>query len=581
MVPKVRYSELNADESAVLTEAVEATYSAVVDVDSAVVSPDVEDDSVWLKEQRMSHQSLHWLRRPSILMIGTCIFLLAFASASAEPSRQFISFKLACNTVAAAAGTDTCDPAQTQVLFLNLQQAYIIAIGLATILSLGKLGPLSDQYGRRLFIGLMTLVQLVGKLVKMAVMLSSNELRFVPMVLAEFLSNLCGGVMTLLMLSNCYVSDIAEVHERTFYLGIVMALFYLGLSLGPGLGNFLMSLGSTAPVASSAKTVSVISVNEYLPLKVEIGIVVGVLLFVVFVLPESRTENARRMSRSLSRSLLRALLVVPEQPRRFSLASINFLSLLRILTYPEDVVPPLHRASIRTSRIAVMTLVACDCLLVCLVIALGEVFVMYGIFQFEWDAKDVGVMLTVVFSLRAITLLVVSPLLNHRLFMGVFGLRPVKLRFDHLDLAMVMTGYITEFIGMLMFGLSNSARLYLVLLGITSLGSLIMPAMSSGLVKFFPELRVGEVFGALTMVKNSLQIVVPYYFLNMYKKLVVLGHPLYVFFFIAAVYGICIVAISWVLVVLDKEDARVAREDETEGMVRQQLHRNPSFSADR
>lgn len=558
--PKVKYSELNTDESAVLSEAVEATYAAVIGPDAVVASGEVEDDAIWFKEQRRSHQSLHWLRRPSIVMICICIFSFALATSSAEASRQFILSKLACNSVAAA-GAETCDPVQAQVAFLNFQQAAIVAMALATIFALGKMGPLSDQYGRRIFIGLLIFVQMLGKLAKLGIMMSSNKLQFVPMVVAEFLSNICGGVITFLMLANCYVSDISEVHQRTFYLGLIMALFFSGMSLGPSVGNFLMSLGSSSPVASAVSAVSVVSAHEFLPLKVEIGLVLCLLLFVVLVLPESRTENARRMSRSLSHSLPRPLLVAAELPRRISLSLVDFLSLLRILAYPDDVAPPLRRKLIRTTRIAVLTLVACDCLLVCVVIAMGEIYIMYGIFQFEWTAKDMGVMLTVVFSLRAVTLLVVSPLLSHKLFTGVFGLRAQKLRFDRLDWAMIMTGYVAEVIGMLVLGLSTSAKLYLAVMGITSLGSLSLPAMASGLVKFFPELRMGEVFGAMTMVKNTLQIFVPFFFLNLYKKLVVLGYPQAVFYFMVFVYGICMVTVTLVLFMLDKEDARVSEED--------------------
>lgn len=574
---KVRYAELNSDETAVLADAVEATYSAVVDtdLDSGLANHEAEEDAVWLKEQRLTHRSLHWLRRPSIVMISICVFLCAFASASAESSRQFIGVKLACNSVAARSGDDVCDPVQTQIVYLNLQQAYIIAIGCATILSLGKLGPLSDQYGRRVFLGLMVLVQSLGKVVKMGVMMSSSELRFAPMVAAEFFSNLCGGVMTLLMLSNCYVSDIAEVHQRTFYLGIVMALFFLGLSLGPSLGNYLLSVGARAPVSAAGPAGGAIAAAEYLPLKVEIGVFLAVLLFVVAVLPESRTENARRMSRSLSQSLLRAQVVV-QPPRRFSWGSLNFLRLLRVLTYPDDVAPPLRRASLRADRILVWVLVACDCALTSLIIGLGEVYVLYGIFRFSFNAHDVGEMLTVIFSLRAVTLLVVSPLLNHKLFMGVFGLRAQKLRLDRLDWAMIMTGYVAELVGMFVLGLSLSARLYLFVLAFTSLGAMAMPAMVSGLVKFFPELKLGEVFGAMTVVKNSLQIVVPFLFLNMYKQLVVRGHARYVFFFVCGAYAVCIVAVTWVLVLLNRADAR---EEAPEAAVRRTLHhRNLSFS---
>lgn len=595
-----KYSAVNTDEAAVLEEAVEATYGAMHNESDPLASLALEEDSAWLKEQRLTHQSLHWLKRPTVIMIGICLFMVAFAASSAESTRQLITFKLACNSVAAEMGTgDVCDPAQTQILVLSLQQAYIIAVGCTTIFSLGKLGPLSDQYGRRLFIGLIVLFQAVGKLVKYFVITSGPELRFLLMVLTEILASLCGGVMTLVMLANCYVSDISEPHQRTYFLGIIMALLFVGLSLGPAVGNVLISLtnrmGVFARDISKVSTSAMTAVSgkipreELVPLKVEIGLLFLVLLFICTVLPESRTQSARRMSRSLSRLLLQASLTRPDAPEAPSarpglLSMVNFLRPLRLLAYPKDQVAPLRYASIRTTRVAVILLVLFDCLFISVMAPMGEVFVMYGVYRFDWTAQDIGLMLVVTCLFRAITLLVLSPILSHKLFLGYFGLRTLKKRYDHVEWAVVTTGLLADSMGMLLLGLSPSLRMFIGVMAISSIGLITTPAVNSALVKFYPEQKVGELFSAMALLKNTLQIVVPYLVLGIYKKTVTHGIPQLLFFIVAIIVFIGLLVLTWVIYILDKEDARVARVAEAEAEMEEELrrqvhHRNSSFSA--
>lgn len=595
---KEKFAHANPDLEAQLEQAVIDTYSAVVDG----AEDDLDEDAAWLREQRVTHRSLHWLRRPSVVMIGSCLFLFAFATSSAESTRQMVTFKLACNYVLKQNGSGSCDPRSTQVLVSGLQQAYAIAGGITTLFASGKIGPLSDQYGRRAFIVLIGILQTLGKLLRYVVMTRWPELKFGMMVITEIIANLCGGVITLVTLSNCYVSDIAEAHQRTYYLGINIAMLFVGLSTGPLAGNLLLLVASKlgmskssmegtfsalkTPLAPAAPVpYSNIERHEFVPLKVEIGILLTVLLFVLFVLPESRSENARRKSRSLSRSLLMSSIdaAIAEQSKTSKFFEVfNFLRPLRLITYPKDLVLRLRHSSLKPIRLAVIVLVVSECLMTSISMPMGEIYVLYGIYKFGWTAQNLGILLAVACLSRAFALIVVSPLISKKVFQQKLKLEVNAKRFDHVDYAMIAFSFLCEFLGMLSLGFAPNGTVFLSLLVLNSLGALANPALNLAVVKFFPELKIGELFGAVALVKNVLQVIVPVLLLGLYKS--ALSHwnfPQVVFLLAAGIFLLGVFTVLYVVNVLDKEDKRLEKLAEpVTGSSRLSLHhhRNSSFS---
>lgn len=592
LVQRTKFSSINPDGEAQLEQAVVDTYDAVVDPSHPAA--DLDEDAAWLREQRISHKSLHWLRRPSVVMIGCCLFMFSFASSSAESTRQMLTFKLACNYVLHHSTLGICDPTETQVLVSSLQQGYAIAAGITTLFASGKIGPLSDQYGRKMFIVLIALLQIIGKTLRLVVMTHYPELQFGAMVFTEVVTNLCGGTITLVTLACCYVSDIAEAHQRTYYLGINIASLFVGLSTGPLAGNLILSLakkfGITGSISelfglSHSEPATTIDKYEFAPLRAEIGILCLVFLFVILVLPESRTESARRKSRSLSTSLLRSSLL-GEEPVELSAPSrffqmFNFLRPLRLIAYPKDVVSRLRHQSIRVNRVAVILLIISDCFITSISIPMGELYVLYGIYRFGWKAPDLGIMLAVTCSSRAFALIVLSPVISRKLFQETLGLRLNPKRFDRVDWAMVTFAFVCEFIGLLWLSTAQNSVLFLIILSLTSFGTLGGPALGSAVVKFFPELKIGELFGAMALVKNVLQVIVPVAILAIYKALLSRWlRPQLVFYVIALIFLGVALSAGFVIRILEREDNRVKTETDVEQNRRPSVHhhRNSSFS---
>lgn len=590
---RTKFSSINPDNNATLEQAVESTYEAVVDDDDII-----DEDAIWLREQRHLNKALHWLRRPSVLMMGASLFLFAFAISSAESTRQMITFKLACNYVVQQSGDSVCNPTDTQVLVSNLQQAYSICSGITTIFALGKVGPMSDQYGRKVFVVLIVVLQMAGKLLRYMVMTSFPVLRFGPMVLTEVLANLCGGTFIYVTLANCYVSDISEAQQRIYHLGLNVASLFMGLSTGPLVGNLLLSLtdevrsslGMLSYFSSFAGSgaqlgASTITRHEFVPLRFELGVLGLVFVFAVFVLPESRSEMARRKSRTLSRSLLVTSFSESDQEPQVAriFQVFNFLRPLRLIGFPADSVSRLRHGSLPVYRWVVTTLVIADCVMTSMAMPLGEVYVLYGIFQFDWTAQNLGHLLAVSCATRAFTLIVLSPLLNHKLLQGSLGLKVNKQIFDLVDYSMVMFAFVCEIIGMVCVSSAPTSTWFLTSIVLTGLGSLASPALNSAVVKFYPESKIGELFGAMALVKNVCAILSPVVILTLYKKaLKQYQFPQVVFVAVAGLYFVGIVAVTYAKRLLDKEMKRVDDAQKILPVRPSPQHgRNVSFSAER
>lgn len=525
----------------------------------------LDDEAGWLQEQRAMHLTLHWFSRPSIIMIGICLFILTFASSSAESSRQVIQYKLACNSVTEISHSNICDPTEAQILLLTLQQALQVTLGIATVIALAKVPTLSDQYGRKRFIILSVLCLLIGKVGRYLVTSCFPSTQFALMIVCEIISNLFGGIVTILALCNCYASDISEPNQRTHYLGIIMAFFFVGLSTGPMAGNLIISFFPPNPSHGkpSVKYGPNLSAHDFIPLRFELFMVTILLLFTLVVLPESRGQKARRMSRSASRSLLMLPKLSDFEQSRFRryMDTLNIFKPLRIIFYPKDCVNPSRYDSIKSYRIAVIILIALDCTLVGFGMSLGEIFILFGIYRHKMTALDIGVLLIIGCSCRAIFLTVISPLLNKKLLVQFFGLKTHKRRFDMVDYGMVSIAFIGEMIGLIVLSLAPTKAAFLSCFVITAVGSIASPALTSSTIKFFPEAKIGEVFGAMALAKNAFNITFPLIFLGIYKySLKKWQQPELVFYVAALIFFLLFVGASFAIHVLEKEEEEQKRK---------------------
>lgn len=514
-------SRFNPENEAILGTAVNDVYEAILEEED----DNSNEDVIWLREQRSQNKDTHWLKRPSVLMVSMITFAVAFGVTCGESSRQVVSYKLACNYLSLQNPNGICLPTDTQVLMSNLQLAYSILSGIIMLVALGKVGPMSDRYGRKVFIVSILTFLGIGKTFKFIVMYRSDHLQFFPMVFGEIISNLSGGLLTLVTLANCYISDVCEPHQRTYSLGIGMAGLFVGLSTGPMLGNLLTSISQRFKPSGLSNSV-VISKSDFLPLKYELAIMYLLWCFAVFVLPESRSEKARQKSRTLSISQApQSVLDLRLQQRRSQVSSwiytaldaINFLKPLRLLVLPESVVTTLNKSKLRRQRAAVLILVGIECFMASLSASMGEFYILYGIYAFDWNQTDIGHFLTASYSTKAVMLIVLSPIINHKIIQHGLKFKVFKKQFDMVDFSMIAIGLVCDAIGLFLFYLAPTSLSFFAVIFVTAFGMLAMPSLGSSIIKFYPESKVGEVFGAMSLLKNLFSLVGPLTFLSIYK----------------------------------------------------------------
>ncbi|KAG7193567.1 uncharacterized protein KQ657_000636 [Scheffersomyces spartinae] len=544
---------INPDIDTNFETAVEVAYDHLTHPEQEDTQPELLDhDShhAWLSnQQRQRNKQKTWYSRPSPYMVVIVAFSLTFAGLGAELSRQVITYKLACNYLSKLAGfldpnngNRSCSPQDTQILMSNLTLATSISLNIITLIASGKMGPLSDVYGRKVCIIIIVGFVMLGRILKFALMSHYDSLYFVPMVLCEVIMNLGGGGLALISICNAYISDVVEPHQRSYSLGLAIAGLFLGASLGPVVGNLLIKSGQNTPKASldnittSPKYIT-IERYEFLPLKFELLVLVMLLAFIIFILPESRGEQSRRLSRSMSHSSLsiRSGLVGELTPPQKEVwwkrwfVQLNFVKPLSLLRVSKDVISVDKRADYKKYQFPVLALVVIDAFLTAMAMGIQSIFILYGIYHFHWTQTDLGHLLAVEGSARAIVLVILFPLINHQIFQGMLGFKINKKNFDMIDFSFIIFGLFCECLGLTLMKFAPTTLAFLVSSGIMAMGALAAPNINSTIIKHYPELKIGELFAAISLVKNVSGLIVPIVFITAYKWLLKNSDPGWLF----------------------------------------------------
>lgn len=525
------------------------------------------EDQLLMEQQRADHKQVHWLRRPLVVLVCLAVLMVALALSLGELARQMITYQLACYGLAlrppdltiTLAKEPQCDPKQAQILVLNLTLAYLVCMGVAGTLAVLKIGAMLDMYGRRRFL-IFTLVMIaIGRTFKFIVLYLYSTLNIPLVVLLEVVTQSGGGVLGLMTVVNCYISDVVDPASRIYSLGFLVALMFIGLSIGPMCGNLVLKLADRhglerALDAGSSMLERLIALHQFAPLKFELIVFYATVVYVVVWLPELRSKANLKRSRStvsygligsapleLSQESGLAGAAADELAVEFELWTawlwrhLNFLSPLRILWIPAHYRLPL---TLKQDRLVVLLLVVCEVMLTCTAVSSGEIYMLYGIYRFQWLTLDIGRLLAALCSSRAVVLLILLPLVNKKLFPWL-GIRTSKTRYDSNDFIIAFSGLCIDAVALLwLYHAKTTMEFYGVLL-IAALGLLALPTMNLAIIKFYPELKVGVVFGAMSILKNLLTLLGPFTFLTLYKySLSQWNDPGFTFLVVSGMYAV-------------------------------------------
>lgn len=581
--------EPDIESEALLETAANDAYQAIVE-EEELDNSSQDEDVVWLREQIENNKAISWINRPSVYILGLviCIFMIALASTIGV--KQIILFKLACNTVANSKGY--CDPIDTQVLVSSYEMYSMVGGTLVSLIPVAKAGELSDIYGRKPFFIAMFVSATTSHLCSYLIFHHYNTFPFKSLLAAQWISSMCGGTIMVPALIGSYISDIVESQGRIYALGLGMSSLFIGQSLGPILGNWISSIGKhlnqepeTIIIRAITSSSSILP-SEFFLLKIEIIIDIIICIYVITLFPESRNAKARAKSRAnsiaSSNSSARGVVAfsgggggdAADQLQELNNQQLtttrsklsiffNIFSPLVILTYPNSLINEnsKHRAS--QYRFVVISLIISQCINMMTIMTLGQILIQYGIFVFDWSSQDVGNLLTVLASTRAIILIVILPIFQNKILKKIFKFKVLKKQLDMIDYSLMLIGYLVDFIFLILLVYTKSTTQVLTLGAFYSVGSIAHPTTQSTLLKFYPTSKTGVVFGANTLLHNIVGVVAPVMIMNFYSKTLKNGWPGAVF----VLYSL-LVSIIIILVVVSKRVLKLDVNTTDERLIR-------------
>jgi DHA1 family tetracycline resistance protein-like MFS transporter len=300
---------------------------------------------------------------------------------------------------------------------------------LMQFLSMPVMGSLSDRFGRR------------------RVILLSNlglGLDYVLMALAPnlawlFVGRIVSGITAASISTGmAYVADVTPAPQRAAAFGRVGVAFGLGFVLGPALGGLLGS------------------VDPRLPFWVAAGLSLANAAYGVFVLPESLPAERRRPFEWRRANPLGSLALLRTRRELAGLAGVMFLSNLA------------HAA-------------------------LPATFVLYAGLRYDWDARDVGLVLAAVgVSSAVVQGLVVGPLVRR------WGERRV-----------LLAGLACGAVGFCAYGLAPTGALFLAAVPVVALWGLASPAAQGIMTRQVGNSQYGELQGATGAVMGVATMIGP------------------------------------------------------------------------
>ncbi len=140
------------------------------------------------------------------------------------------------------------------------------------------LGPLSDRYGRRMVMVIVTIGQLLQAAVSLCIILLNLNLFL--FILASALGGITGDVAALLATSFAYVSDVSSQRTRTIRIGVAEAMLFFSGIISTGAGGFWFAK---------------MNCQLKYPLILFIICNVAILPYTILFLPESLTSQERKI----------------------------------------------------------------------------------------------------------------------------------------------------------------------------------------------------------------------------------------------------------------------------------------------
>jgi len=514
--PPMETTRLINNNEAIAEAAGEEVFESVI-TDSD--GPNDNDDIRWLREQRLLHQSLTWYNKPSLILLAFPLLLNFLSMGVSISSKVMLLLGVICKDLMGKnPSIDNCHDSIIQSELSSLTSISTFSAAIVVCLVSGKLGELSDRFGRKPILIYSGITSLLGKSFTTFLLMNNHSYHKKWIIFASILEYLGGGVPVIMATSNSYITDIVEPEKRIVSMGFIVGTLYCGLAIGPILGNLIVNfIGEGSPIYA---------------LYFECLLVAIFVIILILFIHESRPIKLRRKSQSVHLIRKASFSSIHSE---HSISRYHQFQLWRIT----DIFKPLkilwipfHAEQGFKPRYNILILLAGHSVLTLAGSGLVNCIVLYSTYKFNWITQDIGYYISIIGFSKSIVLYGLTPIITHGL-KKYFQAKQHSV--DTIDRILITIALICDAIGPLTIILATSGSTIYASAIFASLAAMGSPTIQSTIVKYIPENKTGELFGAIALIDGILTTFGPPFFLQIYSKTVGI-HPTIVFWIVFSLF---------------------------------------------
>lgn len=462
-------------------------------------------------EVRQFHAHLKIWERPSLLVACAIVVLYCFSEMIFITPMITLTLDKVCEGLKNETGSDTCDKTQVQTTLSYITSVKMIISSFISLIAAGKIGPLSDRFGRSKIFVYMGVVNLISNAVSAFAVSSHVKTHIYLIIFAGCISSLGGGTFALAANINSYITDIIEPEDRTASMSTVTSIMHGVVGLSPLISSFLIKLNNGNDMVSVY--CSLVSITLFT-------------LLCIFMIKESRHPEAMEMSRNTYRKRLESMVsthsIRLSGSHTFASRSYQYIryrieQILEIFTPLKELwLPPTVSGSV-IPRYNVLLLVALDSLVVFSTMAIMPALILFTTYEYSWKSVEIGYFISFSGLCNAIVLWVVSWLLTKWLSSKY---TKVNHSVDRVDITTLQISCISLFFAttVLLYYASNVKSIIFYVI-IKSFSAIMSPTLQSTVVKYYGT-NTGQVFGGIALLHTIGMLFSPAIMLKIYGSTV-------------------------------------------------------------
>ncbi|KAF4456963.1 hypothetical protein F53441_978 [Fusarium austroafricanum] len=478
-------------------------------------------------------EGLPWWRRPSVywLLGPYIIFTLAFGGVLVPKlDLQYFADQHSRNPDAVfqpvILGSDNpqCDIPEVQASVSTFMLAMSLFTGILSIITVPKIGHMSDRYGRTRLMALASVGGVLAEFITILVAKYPDAVNYRWLLLGSVFDGMTGSFTAGNIMTQSYTSDSTPPSKRAVSMGYVHACLFTGLAFGPLLAGFFVKW-----------TGSLLSIFY-----VVMGCHIGFMLFILLVVPESLSQRKQLAAREKHE----------KDKEMQNLVSSSWMNTLRTANpfAPLKALCPTGPGTSPALRRNLIALATNDTIILGAGMSAGAVIVLYTGRTYHWDLLEKSGFVSLLSLVRVVVLMGIFPVINY-----MFRIRPAARRrresgvaaveknhgADKLDIIILRIALMSDILGSLGYVFARSSAVFVASGMATAVGGLGSAVGQAMITKHVPSERVGQLLGAIGMMQALARVLGPILFNGVYALTV--GHfDQGIFVLLASLFGVAL-----------------------------------------